>query len=76
MATNQIQIYVALLNEGTEVFRLTTGLVVGQDVVQVEPTVDYDPDIEEWEFPPGSRVRCARELRGGNEILIARQRVG
>ena len=75
MSTNTIQLYVPLLNEGTDVVRPTTGVVVDRDTFRVEPTADYDPEMEEWEFPPGSRVRCARELRGGNEILVARQRV-
>ncbi len=76
MSTNPIQIYIPLLNEGTDVIRPTTGLVVSQGVIQVEPTADYDPELEEWEYPPGTRVRCAREFRGGNEVLVARQRVG
>ena len=75
MSTNTIQLYIPLLNEGTDVFRPTTGVVLDQDVVRVEPTADYDPEMEEWEFPPGSQVRCAREIRGGNEVLVARQRV-
>jgi hypothetical protein len=76
LSTNHIQIYIPLLNEGTEVFRPTTGVVVSQDIVQVEPTADYDPDAEEWEFPPGSKVYCTREFRNGNELLIARRQVG
>lgn len=75
MSTNTIQLYIPLLNEGTNVFRPTTGVVLDQDVFRVEPTTDYDPELEEWEFPPGSQVRCVRETRGGNEILVARQRV-
>jgi hypothetical protein len=75
MSTNTVQVYVPLLNEGTDVLRPTSGVVVDRDVVRIEPTPNYDPESEEWEFPPGSQVRCRRENRGGSEILVARQLV-
>jgi hypothetical protein len=74
-STNTVEVYVRLLNEGTDVLRPTTGLLLGPDVVQVEATVDYDPATEEWEFPPGSKVRCVSENRGGHRLLVARQRI-
>jgi hypothetical protein len=74
-STKSILLYVPLLNEGTDVLRPTTGICVAPDLVQLLPTPDYNPAIEEWEFPPGSRVRCAREMRDGREVLVARQRV-
>ena len=75
MSTDRIQIHVPLLNEGTDVLRPATGVFVGPDVVRVEAPGDYDPDLEEWEFPPGSEVRCIAEFRGGRQILVARSRV-
>jgi len=75
LSTNAIQLYIPLLNEGTDVLRPTTGIFVRPDVVRVEPTADYDPEIEEWEFPPGSEVRCVAEHREGQQILVARSRV-
>lgn len=75
MSTNTIRLYIPLLNEGTDVIRPTTGVVLDQDVVRVEPTADYDPELEEWEFPPGSQVRCVRQIRGGNEVIVANERV-
>jgi len=75
MSTNVIQIYVPLLNEGTDVVRPTNGVLLAPDLVRVEPTEDYDPELEEWQFPPGSEVRCVRERRGATEILVARERV-
>ena len=72
MSTNVIPLHIPLLNEGTDVLRPTTGVFVTQDVVRVQATDDYDPDVEEWEFPPGSEVRCIAELRGGVQILVAR----
>ena len=71
MSTDTITIYVRLLNEGTDVRRPTTGVRVSGDVFRVEPTADYDPDTEEWEFPPGSEVVCAREVRNGVSLWIA-----
>jgi hypothetical protein len=61
-----------LLNEGTDVLRPVKGSFVGPDVVALEVPADYDPDVEEWEFPPGSEVRCVAEFRGGVQILVAR----
>ena len=75
-STDVIELYIPLLNEGTTVLRPTTGIVLGPNVVQVLPTSDYDPDVEEWEFLPGSHVQCAVEVRGGREILVARRRNG
>ena len=74
-STNTVELYIPLLNEGTEVLRPTKGLLLESDVVQVLATTDYDPTIEEWEFPPGSKVRCVSEARGGREVLVARHRV-
>jgi len=75
LSTDKIQLHVPLLNEGTDVLRPTTGVFVGPDVIRVEAPGDYDPNIEEWEFPPGSEVRCIAEFRGGRQILVARSRV-
>ena len=74
LATDPIRIFVALLNEGTNVVRPTTGVFVGRDIPRVEPADDYDADAEEWEFPPGSEVRCVAEQWDGGQILVARSR--
>jgi len=74
LSTDEIQLYMPLLNEGTDVLRPATGHFVGPDVVRVEAPDDYDPDLEEWEFSPGSEVRCIAEFRGGRQILVARSR--
>lgn len=75
MSTNVIQLDVPLLNEGTDVLRPAAGVFVGPDVVRVESPDDYDPEVEEWEFPPGREVRCVAEFRGGGHIRVARSRV-
>jgi hypothetical protein len=72
---NAVEMYVRLLNEGTEVMRPTTGLMLEADVIKILATPDYDPEVEEWEFPPGTKVKCVAEMRGGRKLLVARQRI-
>ncbi len=74
-STDTIELYVCLLNEGTDVLRPTQGVRLENDEVRILPTNDYDPSIEEWEFPPGSTVKCRSEVRDGRRLLVARQRV-
>lgn len=66
-------IYVRLLNEGTEVRRPTKGRSLADGVYEILPTLDYDASGEEWEFPPGSRVRMQREHADGADYFIAVQ---
>ncbi len=70
-----VDVYVPLRHQGAEVLRPTKGVRLESDVVQVLATTDYDPAVEEWEFPPGSKVRCVSELKGDRKMLVARQRV-
>ena len=72
-STSVVPIYVPLLNEGTSVVRPTPGVKLSEHVYRILPTRNYDPDDEEWEFPPGSVVECTREIRSGQEILVARK---
>jgi hypothetical protein len=71
-STKTIELFIPLLNEGTDVLRPTKGVLFGPDVAQVLATTDYNPAVEEWQFPPGSKVKCASELRGGRMVLVAR----
>lgn len=71
MDSNTETIYVHLLDEGTIVVRPTQGVLLGGGVYRLLPTSDYDPDTEHWQFPPGSVVRCVRETREGDNILVA-----
>jgi hypothetical protein len=74
-STETVDIYVPLKNEGTDVLRPTKGLLIGRDAVQVLATADYDPAVEDWEFPPGSKVRCVSEFRDDRKLLVARSRI-
>ncbi len=70
---NAVELFIPLLNEGTDVLRPTLATLLGPGVFQVLPTADYDPTVEEWQFPPGSKVQCVTETRDGRKLLVARQ---
>jgi hypothetical protein len=74
-STKSVEVFIPLLNEGTDVLRPTQGILLAPNEVQVLATPNYDPAAEEWEFLPGSRVRCVTETRGGRQLLVARSRI-
>ncbi len=55
---NTIEIYVHLLEEGISTLRPTQALSLGNDLYQLLPTSDYDPEDEIWECLPGSIVKA------------------
>jgi hypothetical protein len=65
-------IYVALLNEGIDVWRPVAAERVSPDSYLIADQ-DYDRAIERWEFEPGTVVRCRKENRHGREILVAKE---
>jgi len=69
---SQVDIYIPLLNEGTDVIRPTKGMRLGERQFKVLPTQEYAAELEEWQFPPGSIVTCAIETHGGEKVLVAR----
>jgi hypothetical protein len=73
--TDQVRVYVPLLNEGTDVVRPVMAEALGLDDYRFGTPDSYDPAVEEWKYPPGSVVRCLREIRNGTEVLVARQRL-
>lgn len=70
--TSQVDIYIPLLNEGTDVIRPTKGLSLGESQFKVLPTPGYTAELEEWQFPPGSIVTCVTETHRGKKVLVAR----
>ena len=54
MASSQ-EIYVALLDEGVDVWRPVQARALGGGEFEILGIV---PAGELWEFPPGTRVRC------------------
>jgi len=68
-------IYIKLLNEGSEAWRPTLGEEMRDNIFRVLPTSDYDPEDEEWEFIPGSIVRCKLQQKSDrgkpNYVFVA-----
>ena len=73
-STEMVELFVPLLNEGTDVVRPTQGHCLGNNEVEVLATLDYDPDVEEWKFPPGTKVACETETRAGRKLLVAQRK--
>ena len=67
-------IYVALLNEGTDVWKPVTAEHLHDDVFRV---IGSMPEDEQWAFPPGSVVSAARKVfRDGSYGTVAVALVG
>jgi hypothetical protein len=73
MVSDTKQIFISLQDEGTIVLRPTQGLWVRDELYEVLPTSNYDPEDEHWEFPPGSIVRCEIVEHNGEKILVAKE---
>jgi len=67
----KIDMFVRLLDEGTEVYRPTQALDLGDGLFRLEATVDYDSETEVWEFAPGSVVRSEIRSTESGQYLIA-----
>jgi hypothetical protein len=65
-------VYVALLAEGTDVWRPASADQVGPEFFRLTGQV---PDGESWEFRPGEVVRCVEHtFTGGVRGLLAVER--
>ena len=74
-STDAQQVFVELLGEGTVCLRPTLAQPLGAGTYRLLATSDYDPKSEQWEFPPGTTVRCREEHWGGRMVLVAREAV-
>jgi hypothetical protein len=72
--SDAVEMYVPLLNEGTDVVRPTKGVPLGGAKFKVLPIPNYAADLEEWEFPPGTVVECKNESIEGKMVLVARHK--
>ena len=71
-----ITIYVALLDEGTNVWRLVPAETVGPNLYRIAPDAPYNRADERWQFEPGEQVRCERRtLADGAQTMVAVERV-
>ena len=64
-------VYDKLLGEGTLVFRPAQANRIDENRVKLLPVADYGSRDEEWEFLPGSIVRCERRVMDGGKVLVA-----
>ena len=71
-----ITIYVALLDEGTDVWRPVAAESAGPDIYRIAREQRYDPSVETWEFEPGETVRCERRtFSDGVQAIVAVERI-
>ena len=65
------QIYVAILDEGTDVWRPVEAVEVSKGLFRIV-SKNAHPDNEHWEFTTGEIVRCqSKEFSGGSVGLVA-----
>jgi len=67
----RVKLFVYLLAEGTDVWRPTEAVSVGDGLFKILPTPEYDPEDEVWEFPPSSIVRCETRQGDSDEYIVA-----
>jgi len=65
------QVYVSLLDEGIRVWRPVPARQIAPGTYVLSSPPDYDPDVESWEFPPGSTVICENRKTSDGVILAA-----
>ena len=66
------KVYVELLEEGTDTWRPTQAIPLGNNLYKLLPTPDYNPKDEIWQFLPGTVVRCVdRRDEKLQKILVA-----
>ena len=64
-------VYVRLLEEGTDVFRPVSAVLMGDNTYLLRELLNYDEQIEKWQFLPGSLVICEQSWLDGEPVLLA-----
>jgi hypothetical protein len=64
------EIFVFMLEEGTDVWRPVDAEMVGPGLFRII-SQDPDPEDEVWEFKSGDVVRCEERLLSGGKRLVA-----
>ncbi|HPO40351.1 MAG TPA: hypothetical protein PL067_06480 [Bacteroidales bacterium] len=65
------KVYVQLLNEGTKVYRPVPAVEINDGIYEIKGFEIYNPDDENWEFPPGSQVLVKEQNLDGEIVLVA-----
>ena len=68
--TNLVQIYIALLDEGVDVWRPVQAEHLSGNVYRIL-SQSYDRTIESWQFEPGDVVLCEMVESSEGRILAA-----
>jgi hypothetical protein len=66
-----ILVYVKLLGEGTRVYRPAQAEFIDNVTARLQPVIDYASLGEDWEFPPGSVVKCVTRQMDGEAVFVA-----
>jgi hypothetical protein len=72
---NEIIIYVAILDEKVDVWRPVRAQKIDNKTYLIIDNETYDPNIEKWQFPPGSQVLCEFRKLQEDEVLLAIKRL-
>lgn len=67
---NQRTIYVALLDEGTDVWRPVDAEELRDGLFRIV-SANSNPEDERWEFESGSFVRCKQRQLSEGSVLVA-----
>ena len=74
-STETVIVFVRLLDEGTDVWRPTRAHQLPGGLYRLLPSEGYDPEDEDWEFPPGCTVACELQAKSGEKVLVAIRQV-
>jgi hypothetical protein len=75
MSTDRETIYVALRDEGIDVWRPVAARKLAPDTYLILDQND-DRKVETWQFEPGTLVRCRKKRRNDHRILVATEIAG
>jgi len=65
------EIFIKLLGEGTLVYRPVPSIKISENLYILQGSEIYNPEVEEWEFKPGTLVFVEEKLLEGKFELIA-----
>jgi hypothetical protein len=68
------EIYVYLVDEGTDVWRPVQAQSLGSDRYKIV-SENADPEDENWQFKTGEVVRCIQKPLSGGMCLVAVERI-
>ena len=72
----RVTIYMPVFDEGTVVYRPVAAETSSEWIFRVlPPEIGMVTDTRKWKFPPGSFVKCERQILGGTAALVAKQQV-